>query len=981
MADYKMMGLDPATGRLMVTAMVLGASSGILDLPGALNLGGALGMAGYDIVNPGDVDGVDVSAHAAGTAASQHSGGIGAHDHQSAAAGDLIDHGAAITALSLLDDDHTQYALLAGRSGGQTMIGGSAAGEDLHFQTTSDATKGTYFFDELTNGFMKIAGGSGGVSISSSVSLTTEVSGLLPVGNGGTGLDSSGVTDGQLLIGSDVGNGFVLATLSGTANEINITNGAGTITIGIPSSPVFGGAPTISDFTNMGHDHSDVANGNTIGHAVLTGLAADDHTQYALLAGRAGGQTLIGGTGAGDDIHLQTTSDGTKGSYFLDELTTNGFVKTGGANGELSVSASVALGSDVSGVLPVANGGTGQNWSAGAQYSLPYFTGVGTMGLLGPGSPGQVVGISGGGVLSYLNVVAGVSSVTAGTGLTGGGTGAVTINIPSTLSCGLDIQADSIAINPDGSTLEVTAATPGVLQVKTNGITPLQLKNDPTGAAGINSSDIAQDSNWSPTNFTVSAVYTDKDGNKSATDVFAAIDAWATGVTSNIRFVANVFTALGPVLDGTDGLRASVAFKISVNPSDGNAFIISDGTTDESFTFKTTPAGGNDIQIGADLETSVQNAVTLINSNSALTSSEWTINDVLDATGLAVILLGAEDNVGPYEIYTTAAWASQPEYANDPTDLDWTSLPTSSPGATNWTPVISEANLNTGDTVVIAFGTRRDSWWTFDDTDNTWTQTKGETPVLTYDQGVKRVTTEGLPYKIRADLQTNGGLKLVGDSIAFQDGGTLSVDGATGDVDVNTGAAFSWTGAHTFSNTVGGGGVGTMNLSTFGTVNIGTFTTGAGNTMTPTDFAAGLAAWPYAEITAFEGGMGADDADLGSVLYHSGASTFALASANETSAEALAGICLVAATSGNPTVVTKGCLVNALFVAGLTVAVGDPVFLSKTAGSLTNDVSSFGSGDVIKKVGHIEDTLSYNPLGPSYTMNIQYQPELALYIP
>jgi hypothetical protein len=45
-------------------------------------------------------------------------------------------------------------------------------------------------------------------------------------------------------------------------------------------------------------------------HSALTGLVApaDDHTQYALLSGRAAGQTLIGGTANTDDLILRTTS-------------------------------------------------------------------------------------------------------------------------------------------------------------------------------------------------------------------------------------------------------------------------------------------------------------------------------------------------------------------------------------------------------------------------------------------------------------------------------------------------------------------------------------------------------------------------------------------------------------------------------------------------------------------------------------------------
>ena len=55
-------------------------------------------------------------------------------------------------------------------------------------------------------------------------------------------------------------------------------------------------------------------------HGLMDGVADDDHTQYALLLGRAGGQVLIGGTGAGDDLTLKSTSNATKGTVFFGTL-------------------------------------------------------------------------------------------------------------------------------------------------------------------------------------------------------------------------------------------------------------------------------------------------------------------------------------------------------------------------------------------------------------------------------------------------------------------------------------------------------------------------------------------------------------------------------------------------------------------------------------------------------------------------------------
>lgn len=55
-------------------------------------------------------------------------------------------------------------------------------------------------------------------------------------------------------------------------------------------------------------------------HNTLSGLTTGDpHTQYVLLAGRSGGQIVIGGTGSGDDLTLQSTSHGTKGSLIFDD--------------------------------------------------------------------------------------------------------------------------------------------------------------------------------------------------------------------------------------------------------------------------------------------------------------------------------------------------------------------------------------------------------------------------------------------------------------------------------------------------------------------------------------------------------------------------------------------------------------------------------------------------------------------------------------
>jgi hypothetical protein len=65
------------------------------------------------------------------------------------------------------------------------------------------------------------------------INLANGVTGTLPAANGGTAVTGT-PTNGQLLIGN--GTGYTLATLTGTASQITVTNGAGTITLSLPQA-------------------------------------------------------------------------------------------------------------------------------------------------------------------------------------------------------------------------------------------------------------------------------------------------------------------------------------------------------------------------------------------------------------------------------------------------------------------------------------------------------------------------------------------------------------------------------------------------------------------------------------------------------------------------------------------------------------------------------------------------------------------------
>lgn len=90
---------------------------------------------------------------------------------------------------------------------------------------------------------------------------------------------TAAMTDGQLLIGS-TGNVPVAATITGTANEVEIANAAGSITAGLPDNVTVTSGVTISGNTASAFVYSDAAK-----KVATTGAPTD-------------GQLLIGSTGA-----------------------------------------------------------------------------------------------------------------------------------------------------------------------------------------------------------------------------------------------------------------------------------------------------------------------------------------------------------------------------------------------------------------------------------------------------------------------------------------------------------------------------------------------------------------------------------------------------------------------------------------------------------------------------------------------------------
>ena len=143
--------------------------------------------------------------------------------------------------------------------------------------------------------------------------LSTGSGGTVAVVNGGTGQTT--YTNGQLLIGNTTGNTLTKATLTGTANQVVVTNGTGSITLSTPQSIATTSSPTFAALTLTAP--LTVPNG---------GLGAATFTDAGVLIGNGAGivQVTTAGTagevltsnGAGVDPTFQAAGGGGIGALY-----------------------------------------------------------------------------------------------------------------------------------------------------------------------------------------------------------------------------------------------------------------------------------------------------------------------------------------------------------------------------------------------------------------------------------------------------------------------------------------------------------------------------------------------------------------------------------------------------------------------------------------------------------------------------------------
>ena len=191
---------------------------------------------------------------------------------------------------------------------------------------------------------------------------------------------------------------------------------------------------------------------------------------YSILIFCDGNNNVFTGIASPGVGTLSVNAGGTGATTF-----TAGFVKSTGGTNALTSSATVNLATEVTGTLPVTRGGTGQ--TALTSGAMLIGNGTGNVAVLSGGAVGQVATWNGSTWTATAPASAGVSSLSAGTGIAvSGSTGAVTVS-----NSGVTSLSAGTGISLSGSTGSVTISS-----TATSGVTSF---NGRTGAVTSSSGD------------------------------------------------------------------------------------------------------------------------------------------------------------------------------------------------------------------------------------------------------------------------------------------------------------------------------------------------------------------------------------------------------------------------------------------------------------------------------------------------------------
>ena len=273
---------------------------------------------------------------------------------------------------------------------GGTGISSFTIGDIMYASATQTLSK----LEDVATGNAIISGGVGAIPFYGKIGLTTHVDGVLPVANGGTNQSAALTQYG--VIYNDTSTSMA-STAAGTSTTLLHGNAAGAPTWGAVSltADVSGTLPVANGGTNISsYTIGDLIYASTSG--VLSKLA-DVGTGNALLSGGIGVAPAYGKIGLTTHV-LGTLPVGNGGTGQASNLTQYGVVY-GSSTTAMATSAAgtttqvlhgnaagaptfgaVSLTADVSGTLPVANGGTGATTAPAAAAVLLGFTTTPTAG-------------------------------------------------------------------------------------------------------------------------------------------------------------------------------------------------------------------------------------------------------------------------------------------------------------------------------------------------------------------------------------------------------------------------------------------------------------------------------------------------------------------------------------------------------------------------------------------------------------------------